>query len=77
MSEENEILLLLKALVEKVNRLEDAVYDESNILMKSGFVVVETPTPNMAVSQGTDVDNIAKMDWKDIGEMVSKIEGGY
>jgi len=77
MSEESEILLLLKALVEKVNRLEDAVYDENNILMKSGFVVVETPTPNMAVSVETDVDNIAKMDWKDIGEMVSKIEGGY
>ena len=69
--------MLLKALVDKVNKLEEAVYDNDNILMKSGFVVVDTPTPNMAVSDTGDVDNIAKMDWKEIGQMVSKLEGGY
>ena len=63
--------------VDKVNKLEQAVYDEDNMLMKSGFVVVDTPTPTMSVSKTAEVDNIAKMDWKEIGEMVSKIEGGF
>lgn len=79
MSEENnEMLMLLKTLVDKVNKLENAVYDKDNILMKSGFVVVDTPTPSIDNgSTSTDVDRIAKMDWEDIGKMVSKLEGGY
>ena len=64
---ENEMLLLLKTLVNKVNELEKAVYDKDNLLMKSGYVVVETPSPIISVSEtGTDVDAIAKMDWDDI-----------
>ena len=77
MSEENEMLLLMKELVEKVKNLEAAVYDKDNILMKSGFVVANTPTPSMGVEGSPLGDNIAKMDWKDINEMVSKLEGGY
>ena len=78
MSEEkSEILMLLKALVEKVNKLEETVYNDDNMLMKSGFVVVDTPTPNMAVSDTGEVDNIAKMEWQEIGELVSKMESGY
>ena len=79
MSEENnEMLMLLKTLVDKVNKLENAVYDKDNILMKSGYVVVNTPTPSIdSGSTTTDVDRIAKMDWEDIGKMVSKLEGGY
>ena len=79
MSEENnEMLMLLKTLVDKVNKLENAVYDKDNVLMKSGFVVVDTPTPSIdSGSTSTDVDRIAKMDWEDIGKMVSKLEGGY
>ena len=70
--------MLLKTLVDKVNKLENAVYDKDNILMKSGFVVVDTPTPSIdSGSTSTDVDRIAKMDWEDIGKMVSKLEGGY
>ena len=46
--------------------------------MKSGYVVVDTPTPVMAAGEtGTDVDAIAKMDWEDIGKMMNKLEGGY
>ena len=46
--------------------------------MKSGYVVVETPSPIISVSEtGTDVDAIAKMDWDDIGKMMNKLEGGY
>lgn len=80
MSEENnEMLMLLKTLVDKVNKLENAVYDKDNILMKSGYVVVNTPTPSIDNSNasGSEVDRIAKMDWEDIGKMVSKLEGGY
>ena len=74
----NEMVLLLKTLVEKVNNLERAVYDKDNMLMKSGFVVVNTPTPTIdSVGGSSDVDRIAKMDWEDIGKMVSKLEGGY
>jgi len=78
MSEENEMLMLLKTLVNKVNELEKAVYDKDNLLIKAGYVVVDTPTPVMSASEtGTDVDAIAKMDWEDIGKMMKKLEGGY
>jgi len=75
-SADNEMLLLLKELVDKVSKLEKTVYNDDNILMKSGLVVTNTPTPTMG-SGTTSVDDIAKMDWKDINEMVAKLEGGY
>jgi hypothetical protein len=78
MSDESEMLMLLKTLVDKVNELERAVYDKDNLLMKSGYVVVDTPTPVMSAGDtATDVDAIAKMDWDEIGAMMSKLEGGY
>ena len=81
MSEENnereEMLMLLKALVEKINRLETAVFDDNNLLMKSGYVVATTPTPIIFTSNDTDVDKIAKMEWSEISDLVNKIEGGY
>ena len=47
MSEENnEMILLLKELVNKVKSLEEVVYQKDNLLMKSGLVVVDTPTPS-------------------------------
>ena len=76
--EKEEMLMLLKALVEKINRLENAVFNEDNLLMKSGYVISETPTPIIATSVDSDVDKIAKMEWSEISDMVSKIEsGGY
>ncbi len=79
MSEENEseMLLLLKELVNKVKQLEQAVYDKDNLLMKSGYVIVETPSPSMNTTKDVESDKIAKMEWAEINEMVSKIEGGY
>ena len=78
MSEQSELLLLLKELVNKVENLEKAVYDKDNLLMKSGLVVVNTPTPSMSVGESAiESDNVAKMEWNDINEMVSRIEGGY
>jgi hypothetical protein len=76
MSEDNEMLLLLKEIVNKVNDLEKAVYNKDNILMKSGFVTVNTPVPTVA-NVGIDGDNISKMDWKEINDMVARIEGGF
>ena len=79
MSEEtSEMLLLMKELVDKVKRLEAAVYNDDNILMKSGFVVANSPTPTInAGGTSVDSDRIAKMEWSEINEMVSRIEGGY
>ena len=69
--ESDEILLLLKELVSKVKTLEDAVYNKDNILMKSGFVVVDTPTP--AIRNEHTVNDISKMDWSQIHETVNKM----
>ena len=79
MSEENEseMLLLLKELVNKVKQLEQAVYDKDNLLMKSGYVIVETPSPSMNTTKDVESDKIAKMEWAEINAMVTKIEGGY
>ena len=77
MSEENEMMMLLKELVDKVKSLEKAVFNDENLLMKSGYVVTNTPTPVIAAT-GTEMndDKIAKMEWKEINAMVSRIEGG-
>lgn len=75
MSEEqdNEMMLLLKELVSKVKTLEEAVYNKDNLLMKSGYVVVESPTPSMTVDNNVTGDTIAKMDWSDIHKIVDNI----
>ena len=80
MNENNEeLMLLLKALVSKINELEKAVYNKDNLLMKAGWVQTTTPSPRTGVLESNSVDNIAKMDWDEINEMVSKMEqkGGY
>ena len=74
---EQEVVDLLKELVGRLQSLERTVYDSDNILMKSGFTVVNTPTPGMASNSadGLDSDAIAKMDWSEINDIVAKIEG--
>jgi|TARA_Y100000593_G_C4088000_1_gene227154 hypothetical protein len=72
----NETLEILKLLVEKVSKLEETVFNDDNLLMKSGFVKAETPRPKMEVSTGMpSPDAIAKMSWDDINAMVSRLEG--
>ncbi len=74
--ENNEMLLLLKELVNKVKTLEDAVYNKDNLLMKSGFVVVDSPSPSMQTDNNQmSGDKIAKMDWSDIHNIIETIEG--
>ena len=81
MSEENtinqELLEIIKALSAKIESLEKAVYNDDNILMKSGFVVVDTPTPKMdnTIGAGSPLKDVGNMDWKDIHKMVEKVGG--
>ena len=75
MSENNEMLMLLKELVSKVKHLEEAVYHKDNLLMKSGLVVVDSPSPRMD-SSNIPMDNTIRknMDWEDIHELVTTME---
>jgi hypothetical protein len=75
--EENELVELLKILVDKVSQLEETVYNEDNILMKSGFVKTSSPTPRIDVNAGEvpDASTIAKMSWDEINTMVEKLGG--
>ena len=74
--ENNEMIDLLKELVSRLHQLENAVYDDENLLMKSGIVKVESPRPR--ISEHTDVPDgevISKMSWGDINDLVSKLGG--
>jgi len=75
MSNDNEMLMLLKELVSKVKHLEEAVYHKDNLLMKSGLVVVDSPSPRMD-SNNIPMDNTIKksMAWEDIHELVTTME---
>ena len=75
MSDDNEMLMLLKELVNKVKHLEEAVYHKDNLLMKSGLVVFNSPSPRMD-SKNIPMDNTIKksMDWEDIHELVTTME---
>ena len=76
MSEANdELVMLLKELVDKVNNLEKAVYDKDNLLMKSGYVKVDTPRPVMSNNTAPTGDIISKMEWDDIHKIVEQIGG--
>lgn len=75
MSEENkdEMVLLLKTLVDKVKNLERAVYDKDNLLMKSGYVMVDSPTPHTTQQSGITGETISKMDWSEIHQMADNL----
>lgn len=75
--EKNETLEILKLLVSKIQKLEETVYDNENMLMKSGFVVANTPVPKMDNNAGSlpDSTQIGKMSWDDINKLVARMEG--
>jgi len=75
MTEENEMLMLLKELVEKVKSLEETVYNQDNILMKSGYVKVDSPKPAIGNNTAPTGDMISKMEWDDIHKIVEQIGG--
>ena len=79
MSENNdETLEILKLLVDKIQKLEQTVYDNDNVLMKAGLVKANTPSPKMQGWDGIvpDANTISKMSWDEINSLVTKIGGG-
>ena len=71
----NDILAILKALTDKIESLEKTVYAKDNLLMKSGLVVSESPTPTMDNKIASPVGDVASMDWSEIHKMVEKVGG--
>ena len=80
MSDENkdETLEVLKLLVDKIQKLEETVYHNDNVLMKAGLVKVDSPTPSMGGGDGVipDSKSIAKMSWDEINTLVTRLGGG-
>tara|TARA_R100001015_G_C4598460_1_gene153547 strand:- start:577 stop:807 length:231 start_codon:yes stop_codon:yes gene_type:complete len=76
MSEENEMLILLKELVDKVKNLEQAVYNKDNLLMKSGFVVHESPKPHIenTPTSGITTATVGDMSWDEIHKMAGNLK---
>jgi|TARA_R100001463_G_scaffold81961_2_gene136489 ABC-type ATPase with predicted acetyltransferase domain len=78
MTEVNEdVLAILKALTEKIEQLEQTVYNNDNLLMKSGLVVATSPSPKMnnTIGASTGIGDVSNMEWSDIHKMVEKIGG--
>ena len=71
-----ELTLLLKELVDRIKTLETTVFNADNVLLKSGLVKVEGMKPSIqTASRVPSADTIAKMDWKEIDELVVKMSG--
>ena len=75
MSEENtineELLEIIKALSAKIESLEKTVYNNDNLLMKSGFVVADSPRPTMKVLDSQE--EVSTMEWSEIHKMVDRM----
>tara|TARA_R100001510_G_C7562884_1_gene142276 strand:+ start:469 stop:711 length:243 start_codon:yes stop_codon:yes gene_type:complete len=67
-----ELLEIIKALSSKIESLEKTVYSQDNLLMKSGYVVAETPVPVIDNTLGSSVTDVSNLDWSDIHKMVEK-----
>ena len=76
MTEQNEVLLLLKELVNRVQQLESVAYNNDNVLMKSGFVVTNSPTPSMnnKAASTFNMDDVATMSFDDMAKIIQKME---
>tara|TARA_Y100000592_G_scaffold100737_1_gene182411 strand:+ start:22777 stop:23004 length:228 start_codon:yes stop_codon:yes gene_type:complete len=73
---DEELTLLLKELVDRIKTLETTVFNADNVLLKSGLVKVEGMKPSIqTASRVPSADTIAKMDWKEIDELVVKMSG--
>jgi|TARA_R100000149_G_scaffold562_1_gene178 hypothetical protein len=70
-----DVLEILKALTAKIELLERAVYNDENLLMKSGFVVIDSPTPSMNVQKSSGVPDVANMEWEEIHSVVKRLAG--
>tara|TARA_R110002012_G_scaffold245795_1_gene420806 strand:+ start:656 stop:895 length:240 start_codon:yes stop_codon:yes gene_type:complete len=70
----DETLEILKLLVEKISKLEETVFNDDNVLMKSGYVMVESPKPKMNTAGVLpDSNTISKMSWDEINSMMERL----
>jgi hypothetical protein len=76
MTEENEMVLLLKELVSRIKALEAVAFNDDNILMKSGFVVANTPTPSIdnKANSSFNMNEVANMSFDEMEKIISKME---
>jgi|TARA_R100000482_G_C5040977_1_gene108355 hypothetical protein len=71
-----DLLEILKALTSKIEQLEKAVYNDDNLLMKSGYVVVDSPTPSMNIQKSSSaIGDVSNMEWSEIHDVVKKLAG--
>ena len=72
-----EILEILLKMKEQITNLEYTVYNNDNLLMKTGLVKAVTPAPkvNQNTSGMPDSDMINKMDWDQLNNLAAKITG--
>jgi len=71
-----DLLEILKALTSKIEQLEKAVYNDDNLLMKSGYVVVDSPTPSMNIQKSSSgIGDVSNMEWSEIHDVVKKLSG--
>ena len=75
MSEENEVLDILKQLVDRIKTLERHVYNEDNVLMKSGWVQTKSPSPSIDNDRTGMPKNIGDKFWGELHDIISKMEG--
>ena len=76
MTEYEELTTLLKMMAERIQQLENTVYNQDNILMKSGLVKVQGERPHRSPSSSVPDSNvISKMDWSQLDELVKGLSG--
>ena len=75
MSEENEVLDILKQLVDRIKTLERHVYNEDNVLMKSGWVQTKSPSPSIDNVTKDCNNSLAGEFWGELHDIISKMEG--
>jgi len=70
-----DLLAIVKALADKVESLERTLYAKDSLLMKAGYVVVDSPTPSMNRGRiNSGVGDITKMEWSDIHKMMERFD---
>ena len=70
----DEVVMLLKELVQRVQKLEKVTYDNDNVLMKSGFVVTNSPTPTMnnKIASTFSMDDVANMSFDEMAKIIER-----
>ena len=70
-----EVLDILKQLVNRIKTLEKHVYNEDNVLMKSGWVQAKSPSPSIDHNKTGIPTDIGNKSWDELHGIISKMEG--